>query len=238
MLRERRPTTEPIVDEADLTPGQLVKRENRRDLPFGLGSSITLHVIIGLVLFIAAAFFYVENRPATQTKSQNVIIQTLVRTPPKTTAQVHRVDLKPVPHRVFVTPPMVAHRMLEPTKTSAQSDAAAAISQRNTAATQAQRQAAAASAQTELDQQRALAEAALESPVTSTGTSSSNGDSASGTAVSTAGDGTGDAPGGGRTRGGHGAWSERPAAPFGGMGGNIHPDNCTPGRGGFFYHRH
>jgi hypothetical protein len=235
MLSERQPTTEPVASQSDLTPGQLVKRENRRDLPFGVGSSITVHVIIGLVLFFAAAFFYVANRPAHETKSQNVIIQTLVRTPPKTTAQVHRVNLKPIPHRVFVTPPMVAHRMLEPTKTSAQSDAAAAISQRNAAATQAQRQAAAASAQTELDQQRALAEAALQSPVTSTGTS---GDSASGTAVSTTGDGTGDAPGGGRTRGGHGAWSERPASPFGGLGGNLHPDNCTPGRGGFFYHRH
>jgi hypothetical protein len=197
------------------------KGENRRDLPLGVGTSVSLHVVVAICIFFAAAAYFVSSNPAfSPQSSRNVIIQTLTRTPHIAT-QVLRITQprhpeKPI--RIGVSQPTHVHRMVEHTRGAiAAHSAAPGIASAPASAARQQPQTASAS-----------------SASATSVTASANGTAASG--VNGAG---GSGPGGSGDstpqNGGGSVWTDKPAS--GGTLGDKIPDAtrpyCTPGRGGF-----
>lgn len=65
---------------AQLGAVERVRRENRRDTPFGFGISLSLHALFMIMFGSLAAGVYLESIPQKQTNSPHVVfIQTLVR---------------------------------------------------------------------------------------------------------------------------------------------------------------
>jgi hypothetical protein len=198
------------------------KGENRRDLPLGFGTSVSLHVVAAVCIFFAAAAYVVSSSPAFSPQGQHtVIIQTLTRTPHIAT-QLHRIT-QPIhpekPPRIGVSRPTHARRLVEHAQgaIAAQAAALGLASAHASAARQQQPQTTSGS-----------------SASATSVTASANGTAASG--VSGAG---GSGPGGAGDstpqHGGGSVWTDKPAS--GGTLGDKIPDAtrpyCTPGRGGF-----
>jgi hypothetical protein len=201
------------------------KGENRRDLPLGVGTSVSLHVVAAICIFFAAAAFIVSGQPAfSPQNARAVIIQTLTRTPHIAT-QLHPL-VRPVhpekPIRIGVSRPTHVHRMVEHTR--------GAIAAQSAAIGHASAPASAARPQP----QTASGSAASATAVTA---------SANGTAASGTGGVGGSGPGGSGDstpqNGGGSVWTDKPAS--GGALGDKIPDAtrpyCTPGRGGFLNRR-
>jgi hypothetical protein len=197
------------------------KGENRRDLPLGVGTSVSLHVVAAICIFFAAAAFIVSGQPAfSPQNARAVIIQTLTRTPHIAT-QLHRIT-QPIhpekPIRIGVSQPTHAHRMVEHTR--------GAIAARTAALGHASAPASAARPQ---QPQTASGSAASATAVTA----SANGIAASGTSGA-GGSGPGGSGDSTPQNGGGSVWTDKPAS--GGALGDKIPDAtrpyCTPGRGG------
>jgi hypothetical protein len=198
------------------------KGENRRDLPLGVGTSVSLHVVAAICIFFAAAAFIVSGQPAfSPQNARTVIIQTLTRTPHIVT-RLHPL-VRPVhqekPIRIGVSRPTRVHRMVEHTRGAM------------AAQTAAQGHASApASAARPQQPQTASGSAASATAVTA----SANGTAASGTSGA-GGSGPGGSGDSAPQNGGGSVWTDKPAS--GGTLGDKIPDAtrpyCTPGRGGF-----
>jgi hypothetical protein len=212
------------------------KGENRRDLPLGVGTSVSLHVVAAICIFFAAAAFIVSGQPAfSPQNAHDVIIQTLTRTPHIAT-QLHRIT-QPIhpekPLRIGVSQPTHARRMVEHAH-GAIAAQAAPLGFASAAASAARHHAVEAARSGGNQPQIASGSSASASNVSA----SANGTAASG--VSGAG---GSGPGGSGDStpqtGGGSVWTDKPAS--GGTLGDKIPDAtrpyCTPGRGGFLNRR-
>jgi len=196
--------------------------ENRRDLPLGFGTSVSLHVVAAVCIFFAAAAYVVSSSPAFSPQgARAVIIQTLTRSPHIAT-QVRRITQPRHPERpirIGVSHPTHARRLVE--------HAHGAI------AAQAAPLGSASSAYA------AASHPAVEAA--STGTSANA--SANGAAGSAGNGAGGSGPGGSGDstpqNGGGSVWTDKPAS--GGPVGDKIPDAtrpyCTPGRVGFLDRR-
>jgi hypothetical protein len=198
------------------------KGENRRDLPLGFGTSVSVHVVAAICIFFAAAAYFVSSSPAFSPQgARTVIIQTLTRTPHIAT-QVRRITQprhpdKPI--RIGVSQPTHARRLVEHAHGAIAAQAAP------------------------LGFASAAAAAAGHPAVETARTGSSATASASGAAGSGSNGAGGSGPGGSGDstpqNGGGSVWTDKPAS--GGTLGDKIPDAtrpyCTPGRGGFLNRR-
>jgi hypothetical protein len=235
MSSERPPTHE-------LNAVERVKREGRRDMPMGLGSSLIVHGGLALLFAGAAAALIVGSKiqPPKEQPSQIITIETLVHTP-QTVAQqqpqpmVRQTLTHPVSQPVQATTsksssPNVALMKAQQANPSTQSGsshlatfavlqgAAGKHHAKKHSTTQDQTKSAAAQAVT--------ATTGAQSAATSTTiyTAPNNGNSAA----------DDDAAAGGYMSPGRGpVWNEHPPGAPGGGG----TDSCTPSRGGFLHRR-
>ena len=189
-----------------LTTLERTRRENRRDLPKGLGSSIVTHSAVIVALLALVGLFRVPDYPIPQEqqRSQIITIETLVRDPQPAphagyeynNLEVHIKKTPRLPVQGIIIAHRAGHHVTKPTVPKP-------------------------SAMRELTQTAANAP-----PAATNGTTVVN----QGSGIP---DDNGD-DGGGYLSPGHGSvWSEAPpSGPFGGgVGGH---DSCTPSRGGFF----
>jgi hypothetical protein len=203
-----------------------IRRETRRDLPLGLGTSVTVHAILIVVfaLFVAAAFVVSTPPESSPQKVQILTIMTLTREPHVAT-RIHQAA-QPETTRIGVSRPTHDRRMVEhhiaPHAPSALAGARPAAARHSAAAPSTAYRA--------------------QAPTSSGATGPANAAAASNGNASTASNGTGGTgPGdpGDATGQGGGGWSDH--APGGGPFGDRVPDAtrpyCTPGRGGFLNRR-
>ena len=233
MASERLPTH-------DLSAVERVKREHRRDLPMGFGTSAILHASLVILFAGAAATVYVESKmpPTKEQANQPITIETLVRTPQTVVQQPQTMVRQTVAHAV--TQPTSQTAAANPSLMAAQRPATQSQTDGGHLATYAILQGAAGKHHakrhaTTQDQSQAAAQAVT----ANSGTQAA----AAGRTVYTAPAGSGnsaaddEAAAGGYMSPGQGpVWSEHP--PAGPGGGTV--DTCTPKRGGYFYghHRH
>jgi hypothetical protein len=229
MASERLPTS-------DLSAVERVKREHRRDMPFGLSTSLILHGCFVILFAGAATALYVESKiqaPQEQ-RSQIITIETLVRTPQtvvqkqqptviqtvsRSAVAVKQTTSQTTPHVTL----LATHPANPQTQTGVSTLGTFSVLQGAAGTRHGAKKHKATQDQSKAAAQQVTASTGAQSAATSTTiyTAPNNGNTAA----------DDEAAAGGYMSSGHGpVWSEHP--PAGPGGGGV--DTCTPSRGGFF----